>query len=965
MQISTSHPQASRKSFTFEFDARSVPVDQVELKGSFDPETGLYSRDWKSVPMRDDGQGPDRVAGDGIFTASVALQEGQTEQFGWGAHDGNGRWLVTSEDPPTFKLDNQARQSYAPVSNHLYGLQRQGEDITFRTWSPQAAQMTLELYDGETKIESHPMQRLPESEDWFLELPGRWEELEGKSYRYALRDHEGSLVEEYGDPYARFTRGQQRGLERIFVDPVLRFETGWYDDSFKGGPNYADNPQWARFTVSKHLDAEKVELVLSDNGQPLDRQQLLERLGEPSFKNYEEASPAEKRDVDVLRSWLLDKSPTIESYLWTNEVSEDGSIRMTRVEGGATKGGWTSVVNNFPQLEGLSYEFHVYKNGKLVGDQNGDGRLDRAERLGTPFNEPDNVISPRPGSARGAKIWQSRFEPRYFDTPRKQTDYRKFVIYEAHVGSFLSRDDNAVAATFEDLVENLDYLEELGVNTIELLPTQEFGGKRDWGYTPDYYFAGSDAYGFEMDRAQAVEEGLIGGEEVVDQDSVWINGTDALKFFVDQAHQRGFQVLGDVVYNHTSGKADGDDPLASIDGDHGSFFRWNHGEFSYTPWGKKPNYSSQAVKDYFTNHAVAQLTEFGFDGLRFDFTQVLHNTGPASEQIEGMNTLRQIQRALELARPGSYTVAEDFSLNWLVAADLDKSEWQNGILKKGMDFEGVWNDRFRDDVYDASEGGNMDRLMDAILHHHGVSGWDRGVLYAHSHDEVGNSGQWVGRAAAGSKEDEAVLAEFPRGVARTVAGLTLLGPGVAMLWQGEEFLANNDFKHGLTSTWGQDTGWLDFRVNPEELERLEQGESVSAEVDALYQSFSPEEKEMARRHAVRNGHFQAYQDLIELRQSSPAFLATAPVERVMTHNADQVLAFSRSGQDDQFVVIANFSEQDRHNYAIGFPPGQFKEVFNSNAARYGGDNLGNGGRTVSGQDPLVLPAGTTLVFERV
>lgn len=58
--------------------------------------------------------------------------------------------------------------------------------------------------------------------------------------------------------------GQQRGLEKIFVDPVLGFETGWYDDSGKGGPNYADNPTWGRFTVDNHGDAQKVQLVLRD-----------------------------------------------------------------------------------------------------------------------------------------------------------------------------------------------------------------------------------------------------------------------------------------------------------------------------------------------------------------------------------------------------------------------------------------------------------------------------------------------------------------------------------------------------------------------------------------------------------------------------------------------------------------------------------------------------------------------------
>ena len=649
---------------------------------------------------------------------------------------------------------------------------------------------------------------------------------------------------------------------------------------------------------------------------------------------YDKASPKDKRDVDALRNWQLANSAPITPYVWTNEVTEDGSIRMTKVENPSTGGGWTTAVNSFEKLQGLRYEFHVYENGQLRGDKNKDGVLSDAERLTTPFNERKNVISARPGSARNSLFRMSPFEPRYTNTPRKEPDLKKAVIYEAHVGSFLGPEDNAVPATFKDMINNLDYLENLGATAIELLPTQEFGGKKDWGYTPDFYFAGTDAYGFEMDRREALENKLIHPDEHSDSETVWVNGTDALKFFVDQAHKRGFQVIGDVVYNHTSGKADGDNPVAAIDGEQQSFFRWPSGNHSYTPWGAKPNFADQGVKDFFANHATQQLQEFGFDGLRFDFTQVLHNDGPAHEQIEGMNTLRQINRSVDLAKPGALKVAEDFSRNWLVAADYDKSEWQHGIEKKGMGFDRVWNDHARDGVLEVGGGHiSMDRLMDGLTNHHGVSGWDRAVMYAHSHDEVGNSGKWIGRDAGGGKALDKVMAPQARAVARTGAALTLLGPGMPMLWQGEEFIANNDFKHGLTSTWGQNTDWL-HSENPTPVDE------------------------------ARQGHFRAYKDLIALRQSSDAFLPEAPIQRLYTHNSDKVAAFTRRHGDEQFVVVSNVSEHDRHGYKVNLPEGRWTEVFNSDSEAYGGKNVGNAGATIVGGQGLVLPAGGTIVLKK-
>lgn len=966
-------------SWTFEYDTRGLQgrYTDLRLKGSFNPETGAYDPQWnggKSIPMRDDDK-------DGVYTAQVTLKGTPGQEFQWGAEGKDGKWAVLQERPLKLKLGEEAVARYAPVSNHLYGVHRSEEGVRFQTWAPALGKdnladykLNVDLYNDQGELEkSIPMTKDAKSGDWTLQLPGQWKELEGKSFLYSARDNEGNLLKTqggkdvtYSDPYSRHQMGQQRGVEKIFVDPVLGFETGWYDDSGKGGPNYADNPTYGRFIVDNHGDAQKVQLVLRDaQDRQLTKAELLERLGEPKFPRYEEASAADKRDVDVLKSWSLSNSPKLTSYLWTNKVNDDGSIEMNKIDTDRVGSGWTTVVNNFPNLEGLKYEFQVFKDGKMVGDKDGDGKLSTAERVKTPFNDAyDNTISARPGSARRSLIKESSYVPRYNDTPRKETDYKKKVIFELHIGSFLAPKDNALAPTAEDLVNNLEYLEQLGATDIYMMPTSEFGGKRDWGYTTDYFFAGADAYGFEMKRDQAVADGLLEADQKTDQESVWIGGTEAIQWLNDQMHKRGFSTMGDVVYNHTSGKTDGDNPLWSIDGDANSFFA-NGGE---TPWGRKPVYAEQGVKDFFSNNAVQQVTEMGYDNLRFDFTQVLHNTGDAGQQVAGMEALRQINRTLQAVKPGTITVAEDFSRNWLVAADLDKSENQWGIEKKGMGFQAVWNDGAREGIYKGVEGTEtVDHLMDAMKGHYGVSGWDRAVMYAHSHDEVGNSGKWVARAAAHSKE---IMGDYSRAASRAGAALTLTGPGVPMMWQGEEFLANNDFKHGLTSTWGYDTDWLNFKVTPDRLEVFKSGNRSALKPGEekyfeRYQAMNDEQKAQAEVCSFRAGQFKVYSDLIGLRRSSSAFDATSPIQKVYTHNQDRVIAYSRGAGDEQFVVATNLSEKDRGGYGINLPPGQWKEVHNTNAQEYGGSGAGNFGVSVQGNQGVMLPAGSTIVFKKV
>ena len=101
----------------------------------------------------------------------------------------------------------------------------------------------------------------------------------------------------------------------------------------------------------------------------------------------------------------------------------------------------------------------------------------------------------------------------------KIADKDNMVIYEMLLRDFSASGDLAGA------MDKLDYLQELGVTAIELMPVQEFDGNDSWGYNPCSYFA--------MDKAYGTRE--------------------KYKEFIDECHGRGMAVLLDVVYNQATG----------------------------------------------------------------------------------------------------------------------------------------------------------------------------------------------------------------------------------------------------------------------------------------------------------------------------------------------------------------------------------------------------------------------------
>lgn len=171
----------------------------------------------------------------------------------------------------------------------------------------------------------------------------------------------------------------------------------------------------------------------------------------------------------------------------------------------------------------------------------------------------------------------------------------ELVIYEMLVQDFNGSSDEK--GNFRSVLDKLDYLQSLGINALELMPVQSCPMEIGWGYNLRHYFALRSAYGKPND----------------------------LKRLIDECHARGMLVLLDVVLNHSEGES----PLTKIDYDY--WYRreakdpdnsWGP-EFDYHHYDD--NYDRYPARDFMRDMINFWITEYHFDGLRFDAVKQLDN----------------------------------------------------------------------------------------------------------------------------------------------------------------------------------------------------------------------------------------------------------------------------------------------------------------------------------------------------
>lgn len=373
-------------------------------------------------------------------------------------------------------------------------------------------------------------------------------------------------------------------------------------------------------------------------------------------------------------------------------------------------------------------------------------------------------------SDKGASIIVARdFEWEGADT-FTSANHNKAIIYELHIGTF-HRPDASTNGTFYSAIEKLDYLQNLGINYIELMPVTSMAQSHGWGYAPNYIFSVENAYG----------------------------GRRGLLDFVKACHEKGIGVILDVVYNHFFNETD----LWQYDGwsenDRGGIYFYND-ERGVTPWGGRPDYGRPEVRQFILDNVTMWLTEFKIDGLRVDSTIYMRNSDgnndkPEFDIADAWSLLGEINNLAHKINPNALMIAEDNSSN-------------SGIVqptsKNGMGFNAQWEIGFPHVIRDSlaitknNDQPRLDGIEYELQHTYSGNAFDK-VIFSDSHDTAANGSVRLNEAVTPGNAGSV----FARQRALLASAASLTAPGIPMLLQGQEFMQEGAFNDWQMLDWNK------------------------------------------------------------------------------------------------------------------------------------------------------------------
>ena len=368
-------------------------------------------------------------------------------------------------------------------------------------------------------------------------------------------------------------------------------------------------------------------------------------------------------------------------------------------------------------------------------------------------------------SAGNSVVYRNDFD--WGTTDFRMPPWDELVVYELHVGTFNDAPGGEPGG-FVSVGRRLDYLRDLGVTALELLPSAEFATDFSWGYNPAHIFAIERAYG----------------------------GPTGLKQLIRAAHERGLAVFADVAYNHL-GPSDLD--LWQFDGwsQHGKggiYFYNDHR--SQTPWGDtRPDYGRREVVAFLRDNVRMWLEEYRLDGLRWDATGYIRNVYGGNDLTndipDGWRYMQTGTSDTAARQPWKLHIAEDMQ---------DVDAITRPPHEGGAGFASQWDAGFvhpvRAVMASSMDGArNMADLRSAVLRGAG-SPWRR-VVYTESHDEVANGKARLPAAIAPNSPGD----WFARKRSTLGAVLVFTSPGIPMIFQGQEFLEDQWFHDQHPIKW--------------------------------------------------------------------------------------------------------------------------------------------------------------------
>jgi len=365
--------------------------------------------------------------------------------------------------------------------------------------------------------------------------------------------------------------------------------------------------------------------------------------------------------------------------------------------------------------------------------------------------QPEDVHGPSEVIDPDAYDWR--------DSSWRGRPWEEIVIYELHTGTFSRTGD------FAGIEHHLDHLATLGVTAIELLPVADFAGARNWGYDGVLLYAPDSRYGRPED----------------------------LKRLVEASHARGLCIFLDVVYNHFGPDGNYLSVYAS------NFFTDRH----RTPWGAAINFDgpeSRPVRDFYVNNALYWLEEFQFDGLRFDAVHAITDDSRPDIITELAERVRRHvgdKRHVHLILENDKNQARYLKRAGDGRPRLHTAQWNDDIHHALRVVTSGQTGGYYADYADEPARRLGRALSEGFVYQGDPSAYRDGVhrgelsaqlpptafvSFIQNHDQVGNDA--FGTRIAKLAGTDAI---------RAAAATYLLGPQVPMLFQGEEWGAEQPF----------------------------------------------------------------------------------------------------------------------------------------------------------------------------
>ena len=336
------------------------------------------------------------------------------------------------------------------------------------------------------------------------------------------------------------------------------------------------------------------------------------------------------------------------------------------------------------------------------------------------------------------------------------------VVYALHIRTFNPQWTQWPQGTFETALSKLDHLQELGVNTIELMPIMEFPGDNSWGYNPSDPYSVESAYG----------------------------GSRKLQEFVDACHTRGLAVILDVVHNHwgpsdlVTWQFDGYTP----DVNYGGIYHYNTAGLCCTDWGAtRPNYAATEVRDYIKDNFSAWLDQFHVDGFRTDspFHIGYYDSGSGTAaNADGVSLMQEYNARIHNNYTNVISIQENGDATW--------------------GFDSRWDMDFMEDLRAlVADPSDASRDMNALAGWIGSSAGLGRVLYVESHDTAGDLNGNTRLAKLIDSNDPTSF--WARKRSLLAAAIYMTSPGIPMVFQGEEMMEYWSFSDHTGYRWDATT----------------------------------------------------------------------------------------------------------------------------------------------------------------